>query len=261
MEVKHRRAAADAFGRAEALMREVEAVHPDLWEQLEDVCIARPVEWPDWCLLPMAATGQIAATRPGGLLGGPSPAVMSALYAWRFARSVWVIEPNLLSRLLTQVPDAVTVDDFTTLPEWCIYITGGDDPEWPGAGLWAHLEHDVNTGRPELRLMIDNTDEPLAIPVYLDRDSVTEALADYRATTLATFGDHRGMNVRGGEVDASAAALADSVDGYIGVLQYLCRPEADIMNARHYGRTPVRARKPKKPGSREVWLVGYADQA
>lgn len=260
MPLEHKRIVRDAFGRAEFLTRTVEVVHPGLWDLLERLRASRPVEWPDWCLLPMGATGQIAASRPGGVLGGPSPGLMSALYAWRFARSVWIFEPGLMSRLLTQIPDAVGIEDFVGLPEWCVYIAV-DDPEWPSAGMWAHLEYDTDTGRPELRLTIDNADgvRPLTVPIYLDRDSTTEALADYRATARATFGGRRGSNVRGGEVDASAAAYAENVDGYIGLLQYLCRPEADIQHGRFYGHTPVKPRNPKKPTTRDVWLVGYSD--
>jgi hypothetical protein len=67
---------------------------------------------------------------------------------------VYLIEPNLLNQLLTQIPDALSLADFRSLPEWCVYVPW-PHPEFPGAGLWAHLEHATATGRPELRLLID----------------------------------------------------------------------------------------------------------
>lgn len=261
MTPEQKRAAGEAHAHADELMARVEEEQPGVWDRLDGLRANPPAQWPDWCLLPMAAPATIAANRPGGLLGGPAPATMAALYAWRFARSVWLFEPSLLTRLLRQVPDAVTVDDFAGLPEWCVYITEAS-PEFPGVGVWAHLEADANTGRPELRLLLDNgdVDQPqMSIPVYLDRGSTTEALGDYRATTLASMGGQRGTNVRGGQLDAAAAALAEQVDGYLGVLAYLARPQADIQHATRYGLRPVRPRRPKKPTARDVWLVGYAD--
>lgn len=213
-----------------------------------------PMQWPDWCLLPMGAATAVATSRPAAMQPH-TIALMSALYAWRFSRSVWLIEPALTSRLLTQVPDAITVQDLTGLPEWCVYIAAGH-PEWPGGGLWAHLEHDANTGRPELRLLLDLGDIVMPIPVYLDRDSVVEALADYRDTALASPG-RTGVDAREAELDAAVVRLADQIDGYLGLLTYLARPEADIVHADRAGVRPVKPRRPKR--DQDIWLVGYSD--
>lgn len=213
-----------------------------------------PMQWPDWCLLPMGAATAVATSRPAAMQPH-TIALMSALYAWRFSRSVWLIEPALTSRLLTQVPDAITVQDLAGLPEWCVYIAAGH-PEWPGGGLWAHLEHDANTGRPELRLLLDLGDIVMPIPVYLDRDSVVEALADYRDTALASPG-RTGVDAREAELDAAVVRLADQIDGYLGLLTYLARPEADIVHADRAGVRPVKPRRPKR--DQDIWLVGYSD--
>lgn len=232
---------------------------PDAWQQMDHMRADPPERWPDWCLLPMAAATAVC-TRTPRRLPPAAIATTSALYAWRYARSVWQIEPALLGRLLTQIPDAVDVETLSGLPEWCVYVAA-DHPEWPGAGVWMQLEADVNTGRPELRVLIDlvqgGLDTLLTIPVYLDRPTLTEALADYYATDLATAVSSRpGLDVHGGELDAVVARLADLVDGYVAIASYLARPEADIVNADHPGVRPARLRSPAK--ERAVWRVGYS---
>lgn len=252
--------ARDAHRHADALERELLARHPDVWHNMDRLRADPPGRWPRWCLVPMAAS--IASLAGPGHRHGdglvPHIAQASALYAWRFARSVWVVEPALMGRLLAQVPDTLGVDELAGLPEWCVYVAGGH-PEWPGSGLWIHLEHDYGTGRPELRLMLDlggGLDDLLPIPVYLDRPSVTEALADMRATARASL-RRAGANVRGGDLDAGVAFFADRVDAYLSVAAYLARPEADVRSADRPGVRPVRPRSPVR--GRSTWLVGYGD--
>ena len=198
----------------------------------------------------MAATAAYLSGRRRG--PGPQPvAAAHALYLRRFSRSVWLLDNHLTERPLTQVPGPVTgAEAFADLPERYTYIAGGD-PEWPGLGVWIHLEHDANTRRPELRLLLDaggGISGTQPIPVYLDRPTLTQALADYRATAAATgTAAPRGMNVHGGRLDESAAALADK-DRYIGIARYLTRPEAlpAVTGDRQPGARPARLRAPAK---------------
>ena len=252
----------DAVAHGEERMRAIEALIPDVWRQLDQMRAMRGqdgLQWPDWCLLPMGACATLAQQHPRALQQRPTNLVaeMAALYAWRHTRSVYLMEHHLTQRLLDQVPDAVGIAELTGLPEWCIYLTGAH-PEYPGGGLWAHLEHDVATGRPELRLMIDiDMDYLQAFPVYLDRESTTEALSDFRATELATQQTQPHPDVRGSTPDRSAARLAEDVDGYIGILTYLARTEADIVHAERPGTRPVKPRKAKR--DTDTWLVGYSN--
>lgn len=247
-----------AHAHANALERQIETTHPGVWQTLDHLRRQRPMPWPDWCLLPMAAP----ATMVSGYGRPRYPqliAAMSALYAWRYTRSVYLIEPALLDRLLSQVPDAIGVDDLAGLPQWCVYIAEPDQAGAITGGVWMHLEHDANTGRPELRLLLD-TDPALGLegllplPVYLDRETVTEALADFRATAAASIGGRTGADVRGGDLDATVAQLAERVDGYLALARYLARPEADIRSLTGTSARPRRYRSPVR--DREVWLVG-----
>jgi hypothetical protein len=144
------RAASEAQARGRDIERQLLDRYPRAWDQMDAMRDDPPMDWPDWCLLPMAAAVAVATSgAPGPLPAGRNLPIahLAALCAWRFARSVYVIEEGLMSRLLGQVPDAVSVPEgFAGLPEWCVYIAAAD-PEWPGAGLWAHLKSDANTGR------------------------------------------------------------------------------------------------------------------
>jgi hypothetical protein len=99
------------------------------------------------------------------------------------------------------------------------------------------------------------------VPVYLDRPTLTEGLADFRATAAASVhaGQVRtGADVRGAQPDAATVSLADRVDQYLSLLLYLARPEADIANALRPSVRPVKPRRPMR--ETPVWLVGYADR-
>lgn len=198
----------------------------------------------------MAAASSVVTGRPSRMVGHEI-ALMSALYAWRWCRSVYLFEPALMSRLLTQVPDALTLVDVETLPEWCVYVYEA------GAGLWMHLEHDMNTGRPELRLLMDVPGEPAPLPVavYLHRETITESIGDFRATIMANLAGGAGRDVRGGELDAIAAAFAERVEAYLAVAAYLSREQADIGERGRPLVRPVRRRTLAR--GRTVWLVGY----
>lgn len=264
---QERRAAREAFARAEELDRDLLGRRPRAWAEMDRMRgeRGRAADWPDWCLLPMAAATAVATNfapvetlRPS--MDMADIAQLSALYAWRHSRSVYLFEPTLAGRLAGTVPDLPDLGLLAAMPDWCVLIAL-QDPEWPGAGVWVHLEHDVNTGRPELRLLLDMvTEPPIPIPVYLDRGSVTEAVADYAATASGgTTPDGRvltGRDVRGGDLNADAARLAERVDVWIALLSYLCRPEADI---RELGRPGVRpsGRARSRRDGRTTWLVGY----
>ncbi|MDG4795090.1 hypothetical protein [Micromonospora sp. WMMD1082] len=245
-----------AHQRAAALERQITTTWPGAWQWLDQVRRNPPETWPDWCLLPMGAPAALLASTQRGPHG--PIAAMSALYAWRYTRSVYLIEPALLGRLLHQVPDALEgVGDLADLPQWCIYVA--EPNAGSAAGVWMHLEHDVNTGRPELRLLLDvqpaaGIEGMMPVPVYLDRPSITEAIADYRATTLASLRGP-GADVHGGDLDAAAANLAERVERYVAIARYLCQPEADITALSGTTGRPRRYRSPAR--DKEVWLVGW----
>lgn len=265
MTPEQKRAAREAMAASEQLVASVDANYPNAWSTLDRMRQEQgrnpELVWPEWCLLPMGASATVAQTRPEILLRRPTiVAEMAVAYAWRHTRSVYLVNARLLDTIFSQVPDAIELHDLVGLPEWCIAIAS-THPEWPGVALWAHLEWDLNNSRPELRLLLSQPDAPpLPLPIYLDRPTLTEALADMIATAITSISTP-GANVHGAPIPLHAgpalADVADHVDRYTALLAYLARPEADIVHASRPGVSPVKPRRPKKTA--DVWLVGYSD--
>jgi len=217
-----------ALDRAHTLVAEVETRYPGIWLALDALRAHPPTPWPEWCLLPMVGPASLPArltvlspteVAPSYLLDPSMIVKVSALYAWRYSRSVYMVAPRLMHRLLTQVPDPVTLDRLASLPDWCVYVSC-DHPEWPGAGLWMFLEYDVLRERPELRMLIDlaegGLDGVLGLPAVLLDRPMTEALAEVMDVLRGALGD---------ELGAYVAALADRIDAYMGIGAYLAAPE------------------------------------
>lgn len=257
-----KRTAREAFARAERMDRDLLRRFPRAWDEMDRMRTHPPQPWPDWCLVPMAAATAVGTEfAPMETLRvqieQPPIAQIAAAYAWRYSRSVYLVHPHLRERLVGTVPDLPDLELLAGMPDWCLYL-----PEAlsDGADLWAHLEHDINTGRPELRLMVFWGGRHYPIPVYLDRATVTEAVADFLATARAT-GDvgeryRTGRDVHGGALDPVIGQIADEVDSMIALVSYLCRPEADIQELGRPGVSPPpRARRARS--GRTTWLVGY----
>jgi hypothetical protein len=82
-----------AFTSMARLERDFLARYPDAWGFLDAVRADPPSLFPDWCLLPMAASAALISHRPS-VTPAASTAHVSALYAWRYSRAVYLFEPN-----------------------------------------------------------------------------------------------------------------------------------------------------------------------
>lgn len=141
--------------------------------------------WPDWCYVPLAgAIAVISDGAPGGATTDQALEIgrVGALMAWRVKRGVWPVSPILYDALRERpLPESAPVAPLYRLPEPCVYL------ELPGEtfvrGSFAHLEYDVNTRRPELRLLLDTDgswDGLSPIAFFLDET----LLSDVRRGTL-----------------------------------------------------------------------------
>jgi hypothetical protein len=255
------RAGNEALSHAFRLEQRLLHRWPKAWARLDKMCRRRRIEWPDkagqkrrvewwpdWCLLPMAGPASIPDVDP------PLVPAMSALYAWRYTRSVFQVEPDLMDWLLTQGPDVLDVGAAAGLPVWCVYVATSL-PEFPEINVWMHLDWD---GQPELRLLLDMGEDDLpriAIAVYLNRgDSATEALAAARANALVIA--ERANTSRGYR---RVAAFADAIGRYVSLAMYLARPDADVVSVggsvNRVGVWPRKRSSYPKEGS-QMWDVG-----
>jgi len=117
-------------------------------------------DWPDWCYLPLA--GAYAVVSGGGANRVPLHKIgdvsrLGAMMEWRMTQGIYRFDPAVYEAVRdTPLGGELPVQAIMQLPEWCVYVetpdmTLGDRPLY---GFWAHLEHDMNAGRIELRLLL-----------------------------------------------------------------------------------------------------------
>lgn len=194
--------------RLQQHLRTVDTAFPSAWRDLARARVthdrASRVRWPRWCWVPTGVADPIVerGQRPTrspqerleALAAGP---VVVGLGAWRIGKGVYRFDDTLATALDTA--DGVDMIDplvLHALPEWCVYIL--DDhrltqttPSGPVTavvhGYFVWLDHDLGSGRPELRLLLDLDDGHLAPAVaYLDRSSLYDGVLDAVASTIVT---------------------------------------------------------------------------
>lgn len=236
-------------------------MYPQAWKQVDifrkDKGKDLP-DWPAWCFLPMAATYAIVSD--GGMMSPsrmPDIARLSALIAWRYTQGIYRFEPHVYQSISeTIVKGDMPVEVLYRLPEWGVYIeTPSNDID--AHGFFAHLEYDINTGRSELRLLIDSEDALYPIVLHMGDWTVTEAIdrAMGEAAKQASITKTPWMS----SLVEPQSALAHHC---ISLLLYLCSEEPDIERVEN--ELPKRPKPtkvkggwklfpPKKP---KVWRIG-----
>ncbi|WP_207126822.1 hypothetical protein [Actinocatenispora comari] len=158
--------------------------------------------WPDWCWLPMAASAAIV--REAGL---PDPADIGRIAAvgqWTLTGRHVVLPDQYVTDL--HVPDAsrlgmevadmdLAIDRTLLLRELeghCYYLANPVAPPddgkvsmWWTVGLYVHLEHDVKTGRAELRMLLDHDrgwEHLTPVWVHIDQPSLAWSARDAAAS-------------------------------------------------------------------------------
>lgn len=259
-----------------AHLRALEARYPRAWAQARSFRESRGrdlPEWPSWCYLPMAGAYAIVS---GGSDEPISPGrgidigAVAALSAWRETQGLYVYDETLLEALWsTPVDGDLPEQVLQHLPEWCVYIALQAPRSVAGAtthGWYAHLEHDANDGRRELRLLLDQTldgGSPALVPIAL------HLVGDLAASVQAFVGEarrqleiHQGMTSEQGEaLRAHASGELEreivAVEPLVSVLLYLCSSAGEILargsGAPHPRLQAIASRRPKAP---LTWDVG-----
>lgn len=167
--------------------------YPDAWKSADLFRASRGepgFAWPDWCFLPLAAAHAVVSESWGGqipLHRIHDVARVGAMMAWRMTQGIYRFDPSIYEALRdTPVSGDIPADVLFQLPEWCVYI---ETPEMETDavrlyGFWAHMEHDMSTGRPELRLLLDRGDGLVPVPLHIGQWSLSAAVD--RAMDLAT---------------------------------------------------------------------------
>ncbi|WP_157040484.1 AcrVA2 family anti-CRISPR protein [Polaromonas naphthalenivorans] len=221
-------------------------LYPSAWKQSETMRSGRGQgfpDWPAWCFLPIAATQAIVATGAGVDAQWlhvshperiPDAARLAGLAGWRMTQGIYRFDPAVYEAVRdTLVAGDIPSDVLYRLPEWCVYIETPNmllgDVQMHGA--FAHLEHDVNTGQPELRFLldIDEAAGPALMPAVLHLGRWTLADALTRSLNLAA-----GNAVSAGEqlpndfAKGMSGVLRPVLEPLLSLLLYLCSQAAEV---------------------------------
>jgi hypothetical protein len=260
----------EAYLRPRKVLDAFSHLYPEAWRQVDDLRARRKElgDWPDWCFLPLAGAyaivskgttlGSIDQTRHVGILG--------ALAAWRVTQGIYRFDPTTFDALWeTPVTGDIPTEVLFHLPEWCVYIPT-HDRNWRGDilnGFFAHLEHDANDRRTELRFVLDMTksqgDDLMVLPLHLGQGGVAEGVAAMMREAA------RYAPIRTEPLGAAIEELSDDVSPLVSLLLYLCSQAAEIRDGGGEKRIPARPKavKTKKgmrlfpPDRPMAWEVGY----
>lgn len=243
--------------------------YPLAWRQFDDFRDAKGTElpsWPDWCWCPLAGAYAII-TRGSSTIPTPNDMAdvgpLGALAAWRITQGIYRFDSDLFQALWeTPLEDKLPVDVLYQLPEWCIYIEH-PKPQGDLLGWFVHLEHDISTGRPELRLVLDR-EQLIPVVIHLTHDTLDDCVmgAVQEAQRQASL-----ANIMPSSIPLNIVApLAQHLAPMVSVLLYLCSLAADIADLR--GKRdkpgnpvprPIKKGKAMRafPNPQTTWLVGH----
>lgn len=242
-------------------------LYPGAWRAVDQFRQARGRDvptWPDWCYLPLAASYSIVAADAGvnrldaRLVG--DVARLGALATWRVTQGIYRFDETLYQALIeTPISGDIPDELLYRMPEWCVYI---ETPGYAYSGLdvhgfFAHLECDSNTGRTELRLLLDAEQAFTGLPLHLDGRGLTDAIA------AAVAEAKRQAVISGSTLGIDRLPTPESartgLDGLISLLLYLCSEMPDIPAWPPVRPTPKRTKHGWRlfaPDSPTEWDVG-----
>ena len=183
--------------RAKRHLVAISRLYPQAWRLAEkmrsEVGKAGLPQWPSWCFLPIAGWYSIISAHvrknelPLELIGDVSR--LAALGSWHLAQGIYRYDPTLYEAVRsTSVSGDLPCDILYHLPEWCIYVETPDLSERDLHGFFAHLEWDANTGRHELRFLLDLDTALAPYPIHLGAWPLEEAIRRANAEITAQGG-------------------------------------------------------------------------
>jgi len=262
--------------------------HPGVWKRLDALRADRGnglPEWPDWCFLPMAGYMALAARGmptkrlreldEDTLLDITGQAqVLAALAPWRATQGIYVFHPELFTTIAsTPLDGPLPVELFERLPEWCCYVPNVAEGEtltpitW--LGFFVYLEWDANTGRRELRFLVDYEKEDgstgfAPFVLHIDQGTIEDAVMGFLDEVERQRVVH-GAAEGPGEPEPALKVLATMTKPLVSLALYLCSVNAEIVHHKGPGRVPQRpkAKRTKNgerlfpPDAANTWEVGY----
>jgi hypothetical protein len=238
-------------------------LYPGAWRKVDELRADRGKglpDWPDWCFLPLAGAHAIVSqggSMPMHLL--PDVGRLGALIAWRVTQGIYRFDPALYAAVVdTPMDREIPCDMLYRLPEWCVYVET-PDLQWQGDalhGFFAHLEHDIGTGRAELRLLLDSDSALTPLPLHLGAWPLAEAIERMQAEAIrqsvASSQSRLAAQLSGFDLASQAAG---SIAPLISLLLYLCSAPEEIGTPEHRPANP----QPKR--TKQGWRLFAAEKA
>ncbi len=233
--------------------------YPTAWAQADALRRDHRKDWPGWCYLPMTHWFQIA--NPQNAF--PSPVLvrdvarLAALGAWRVTQGIYRFDPDLYAALIdTPLTGDLPDELLYRLPSWGVYL------ETPGLhyinapldGVYAHLEHDANSGQPELRLLLDGDDllSLYSLPIDLGHGSLLDSLRATGDVAKRRMQQIIGLHpaVTGLLNEDLYRQLQHDLAPILSLLLYLCADDAD------YERPPrLKTARPRALGKQRIAVI------
>lgn len=257
--------------RPSIILRHASKRYPEAWRQFDQFRQDRGKQglpdWPEWCYCPMAAAYAIVG---GGNNLDRDPIemfgvqILAALAPWRVTQGIYRFDATTVQSIVSTPITALPTSVLYRLPEWCVYIEATPGMRYEGneiAGFFAHLEYDVNVHLPELRLLLDYTDEStMAISLHLDQPTLDLAIEASVAESKKQMERLGLTHLLDAEPMDYAKHVAEGITPILNMVLYLCTANVDFGGMdRPAMPKPVRTKKGWKmfpPDQPRVWDVG-----
>ena len=249
-------------------LNEISKQYPSSWKQVDIFRKGKGddlPDWPNWCFLPFAAWYAIVSGgRQMPLEMAGDVAKLAALGTWRYTQGVYRFDADVYNSLIdTDFDREMPIEVLYRLKEWCVYI---ETPELAEIhGFFAHLEYDINTGKDELRLLIDSDQALVPIILHMGDWTVETAIEKSLGVSISNL-FMIGSTHAAGEIKSQQEKIveynAKIAKHCLSLLLYLCSDEPNIEPVA--GEMPART-KPKKtkngwkffpPAKPKIWNVG-----
>lgn len=242
--------------------------YPNAWKQAAGLINDKGQngfpDWPAWCFLPIAGSYAVISAELGvneiSLPFIGDVAKHAALLAWRVTQGIYRFDPAVYEAVRdTPVSGDIPHEVLYRLPEWCIYIET-PDMMFSGEqmhGAFVHLEHDVNTGLAELRLLLDLDTKLVPTPLHLGAWTLQESISRM-ASEAGRQAVSRGFDP---VTNAEVNELKRVVEPILSLVLYVCTQASEIGDA---GRKPEHPQPTKTkrgvqyfaPDKPTTWEVG-----
>lgn len=216
--------------------------YPKLWNNIDRLINASrsgeiEVQWDfDLCYCPIAAAiGALSMEMPEFEASGKA-SFAAALASWRRGKLIYQFDETLGNEIIQTATDLVIpIDIIQQLPAPCVFI-GFPEPEYESdielpAGFFVYIEHDVNTGRKELRIYyITHSGNPMTqyiihlIPGGTINDGIDAAIKEIRRQQRQNFIFSQAANIGAEFLEKSRELTIQAVQYVL----YICAENADI---------------------------------